>query len=110
MRPNVMEKPGTIWSKSVTVAEIPDTGAHYELTADAATRAAIAHATGLRDLPALSAVFDVTLRGDAVSIRGGVKARAGQTCVVTLEPIESDVHETVDLLFAPSGEPSDTGS
>ena len=32
---------------------------------------------------------------------GQVSARVGQTCVVTLEPIESDVEEAVDLLFAP---------
>ena len=28
-------------------------------------------------------------------------ARVGQTCVVTLEPIESEIDEAVDLIFAP---------
>jgi hypothetical protein len=89
------------WSNPVTVADIPETGAHYDLVADAPTRAAVARAAGLRDVPALAAVFDVVPRGGAVAVRGEVNARVGQTCVVTLEPIENEVREAVDLLFAP---------
>jgi uncharacterized metal-binding protein YceD (DUF177 family) len=33
-----------------------------------------------------------------------VQARVGQTCVVTLEPIENDIDEEVDLIFAPAEE------
>ena len=32
---------------------------------------------------------------------GQVRARIGQTCVVTLDPIESDIDEAIDLVFAP---------
>ena len=32
---------------------------------------------------------------------GRVRARVGQTCVVTLEPIESEIDEPIDLIFAP---------
>jgi hypothetical protein len=31
-----------------------------------------------------------------------VSARVGQTCVVTLDPIENDICEAVDLLFEPA--------
>ncbi len=33
--------------------------------------------------------------------RGGVRARVGQTCVVTLDPIENEIDEPIDLIFAP---------
>ena len=45
-------------------------------------------------------MFDLTRRGEGVRVTGRVKARVGQTCVVTLEPIESDLGEAVDLVFA----------
>jgi hypothetical protein len=32
---------------------------------------------------------------------GHVQARIGQTCVVTLDPIENDINEPIDLIFAP---------
>jgi hypothetical protein len=54
----------------------------------------------LRDLPELTASFDVTRRGAGLRVLGRVKARVGQTCVVTLEPIENAVDEEVDLLFS----------
>jgi uncharacterized metal-binding protein YceD (DUF177 family) len=56
----------------------------------------------VRDLPRLSAVFDLTRQGSGVHVSGQVSARVGQTCVVTLEPIESAVEEAVDLAFAPA--------
>jgi uncharacterized metal-binding protein YceD (DUF177 family) len=89
------------WTIPVTVAEIPDGGSHHDLSADAAVRDAVAKLAGLRTLPKLEASFDLNRRGDGVAVRGEVRARAGQICVVTLEPIENDVQETVDLLFMP---------
>jgi uncharacterized metal-binding protein YceD (DUF177 family) len=89
------------WSIPVTVAEIPDGGSHHDLSADAAVRDSIAQLAGLRVLPRLEASFDLNRRGEGVAVRGEVSAQVGQTCVVTLEPIENDVLETIDLLFMP---------
>jgi uncharacterized metal-binding protein YceD (DUF177 family) len=89
------------WSVPVTVAEIPDGGSHYDLAADAAARDAVAQAAGLRALPRFEASFDLTRWGEGVAVRGEVTARVGQTCVVTIEPIENDVRETIELVFAP---------
>jgi hypothetical protein len=58
----------------------------------------------------LSAVFDLIRRGARVHVAGQVSAWVAQTCVVTLEPLESDVEETVDVLFAPTpaeGQPAE---
>ena len=90
------------WSVPVAIEDIPETGLHIELNAPAAARAELATVAGLRDLPRLSAVFDLERRGPGVRLTGQVKATVSQTCVVTLEPIEGDIEEPVDLVFAPA--------
>ncbi|MBR0829511.1 DUF177 domain-containing protein [Bradyrhizobium manausense] len=103
-RPNVT--PATDpWRVPVTVAQIPDTGLHRELEASARDRGAIAEVAGLREVLSAHASFDVTPRsGGRVQVAGRVQARVGQTCVVTLDPIENDIDEEVDLMFAPEEE------
>lgn len=93
------------WRAPVTVAHIPDTGLHRELEASAAERQAMADLAGVRDIPLAQATFDVVPKsGGRVQVTGHVRARVGQTCVVTLEPIESEIDEKVDLIFAPEAE------
>jgi uncharacterized metal-binding protein YceD (DUF177 family) len=91
------------WSVPLALAEVPETGRHLELTADAQIRDAIARLAGLRALPRLTAAFDVALRGrHGLRVTGRVSATVEQLCVVTLEPIENDIVEDVDLVFLPS--------
>jgi uncharacterized metal-binding protein YceD (DUF177 family) len=91
------------WRAFVPVGQIPDSGLHREIVADEATRAALAEAANLREISAAGAVFDLTPRsGGRVEVRGRVQARVGQTCVVTLEPLENEIDEEVDLMFAPA--------
>jgi uncharacterized metal-binding protein YceD (DUF177 family) len=91
------------WRAFVPVVQIPERGLHREIEADEAARAAMAEAAGLRELPFARAAFDLTPRsGGRVHVSGRVQARVGQTCVVTLEPLESEIDEEVDLIFAPS--------
>jgi uncharacterized metal-binding protein YceD (DUF177 family) len=90
------------WSVPVTVAQIPDTGLHRDIEADRAVRDAMAEVAGLREILSASASLDVTpTSGGRVHVAGHVRARIGQTCVVTLEPIENDIDEPIDLIFAP---------
>ena len=42
--------------------------------------------------------------GQRQRVAGQVSARLGQTCVVTLEPIETDFTESIDLVFAPAAQ------
>jgi hypothetical protein len=94
------------WSAPLAVSDVPETGRSVALVADERTRAAIAEIAGLRSLPRLEASFDVALHGrDGLHVTGWVSATLGQTCVVTLEPIESEVVEDVDLVFAPAAAP-----
>jgi uncharacterized metal-binding protein YceD (DUF177 family) len=98
------------WSVPLTVSEVPDTGRHLDLAADAPTRAAIAKLAGLAVLPRLEASYDVTRRGrGGLRVVGRVSATVGQTCVVTLEPIENEIDEPVDLVFVPAAELAPSG-
>jgi uncharacterized metal-binding protein YceD (DUF177 family) len=95
------------WSVPVTVHEVPETGRRFELRADAATRAAIARSADLRALPRLEATFDVSRRDlEGLHVVGRVSATVGQVCVVTLDPIENEVEEMVDLVFVPGATPA----
>jgi uncharacterized metal-binding protein YceD (DUF177 family) len=93
------------WRALVNVAQIPDGGLHREIEADDRARVAIAETAGLRDISSVRAAFDLSHRsGGRVHVAGRVQAKVGQTCVVTLEPIESEIDEEVDLIFAPAEE------
>ena len=97
-----MEK--TPWSVPVAVEEIPETGLHIEIEAPAAVREAVAKLASVRELPRLSGVFDVTRKGAGAHVAGQIEALVGQTCVVSLEPIESKVEESIDVTFSPSAD------
>jgi uncharacterized metal-binding protein YceD (DUF177 family) len=95
--------PADPWRAFVNVAQIPKGGLHLDIVADDATRAAMADIAGLRDISSARASFDLRLgSGDRVHVAGHVTARIGQTCVVTLDPIENDIDEHIDLTFAPA--------
>ncbi|MDA9448382.1 MULTISPECIES: YceD family protein [Bradyrhizobium] len=101
-RPNTEPDP---WRVPIIVAQIPDTGLHRKLEASAAERQAMAGLAGLREVLSAEAEFEVVPRsGGRVQVTGSVRARIGQTCVVTLDPIESEIEEEVDLMFAPEAE------
>ena len=89
------------WRAAVAVADIPEGGLHREIEASEAEREAIARLAGLRELPRLAASLDlVDAGGGNVRVTGRVQATAGQTCVVTLEPLTSDLDEEVDVMFS----------
>jgi uncharacterized metal-binding protein YceD (DUF177 family) len=89
------------WSVPVAVADIPDAGLHIEIEAPPEARTQLAALANVREVPRLSAVFDLTRRGAGVRVAGQISALVGQTCVVTLEPMESTLDEEVELVFAP---------
>jgi hypothetical protein len=94
--------PTTPWHVPVAVEDIPEDGRSFMLEADAETRAAIAKVAGLRELPQLTATFEVAPQGaGGLRVAGRVSAMAGQTCIVTLEPLLNPIEEKVDLLFLP---------
>jgi hypothetical protein len=94
--------PKPAWSFPVAAADIPETGRRVDLVADDVTRDAIAKLGNLAALSSLEAGFDITRQGaDGLRLAGRVGATVVQHCVVTLEPIESEVDEVIDLVFLP---------
>jgi uncharacterized metal-binding protein YceD (DUF177 family) len=90
------------WSVPVRRDDVPENGLHRELVADEATRAAVAAVAGVKALPRLQASFDLSRQGNGLKLAGEVSATVEQTCVVTLEPMTSDVRESIDLVFLPA--------
>lgn len=104
MKGKTPEQPhhGSAWSVPVAVQDVPETGLVLTLAADERTRASVAKLAGLRVVPRLEATFElVRHRRDRLRVAGTLSATVGQTCVVTLDPIENDIEESIDLVFAP---------
>lgn len=99
---STIQKPDP-WRVPVSVAQIPEIGLHRDIEASAVEREAMAKDAGLREIVSAHASLDVTpMGGGRFHVAGRVRARVGQTCVVTLDPIENDIDEEIDLIFAPS--------
>jgi uncharacterized metal-binding protein YceD (DUF177 family) len=93
--------PPKIFSHLIPVDEVPEQGLDVTLSADAPTRQALAKADGLVDLVMLDADFHVARQGlSSFNVTGTVRAKITQTCVLTLEPFDSDLVEEVDVDFA----------
>ena len=91
------------WHVQLSVTDVPEAGLHVDLAPDERERQAIAVLAGLSSLPRLEASFDVRRHGrSGLHIVGRVSATVGQICVVTLDPMENEVDEAVDLVFVAS--------
>ena len=73
-----MKKTGSPWSVPVAVEDIPETGLHMAIEAPAGARGELAERADLRELPQLSAEFDLTRQGAGVHVTGQVSARSGR--------------------------------
>jgi Large ribosomal RNA subunit accumulation protein YceD len=90
------------WSVPLRLDEVPETGLHLDLETDAGVRAGVAAVAGVSEVPQLAAAFDVVRHGrDGLHVVGTVSARVRQTCVVTLDPVENEIAEGIDLVFVP---------
>ncbi len=95
------------WRVPVHLENVPDTGLHLDLDADEEVRARLAALAGVRSVSRLSVSADLSGHGDGLRASGRVTATIGQTCVVTLEPLENSVDEAFDVLFLPQGAAGD---
>jgi len=100
--PVLMIAPGQPWHVPVRLEDVPETGLHFDLVADEHVRAGLAALAGVAAMPRLEAAIDVARYGNGLRATGRVSATVGQTCVVTLEPMEKQVDEAIDVIFAPS--------
>lgn len=90
------------WSFTVAVSDVPPTGRQVDFAADEHTREAVAKLAGVVALPRLEASFDLSRQGtDGLHAVGRVTATVVQACVVTLDPVQSEIDEPIDLAFTP---------
>jgi uncharacterized metal-binding protein YceD (DUF177 family) len=110
MRKDRADTAAPAWSVPIHVDDVPESGRRYELVADASARAALARQIGVDGITDLKTDLDVTRQGKAgLRVAGTVSAKVQQTWVATLEPLENDVEETLDVFFV-SGPAEETGS
>jgi uncharacterized metal-binding protein YceD (DUF177 family) len=88
------------WSVPLAVSDVPDEGRQFHLTADASARAGVARLAELPEINRLEAEVSAARHGpDGLRLTGRVSATVGQICVVTLEPMQSEIDEDVDVLY-----------
>lgn len=94
------ETPLSSWSH--TPESIPQGGLETKRSASADELKAIADMIGLLSLDALTVDYRIKNAGGGVyRLTGRLKAHATQACVVTLEPVESFIDETMEVEFQP---------
>lgn len=90
------------WSVPIVVAQIPATGLHRVLEASEDECRRLAETAGINSVSSLRAEFMLRPeRNDTLRVDGRVTGRVGQTCVVSLDPLDCDVDEIVELICAP---------
>lgn len=96
--------PGPNWAYLVKVEDVPESGLQVAFAADEPTRAALAKLGGVRAFKRVEACFDVQRAGNqGLHISGEVSATVEQDCVITLEPVENEIREAVEVDFRPVG-------
>jgi hypothetical protein len=94
------------WSAPLAVLDVPAHGLDVTLVADESIRRRLAETNGLAGLASVVVDLHVARRGrDGLHVAGELRARATQTCIVTLEPFEAEIVEPIDVDFAPDAAP-----
>ncbi|MEO0819897.1 MAG: DUF177 domain-containing protein [Pseudomonadota bacterium] len=93
--------PPVPYAHPLAVAALEEDGAAFALAPSEEERAALAGFLGVNGLPALGFAGRVEPAGEGWAVRGTLTARVAQTCVVSLDPMESAVEAEVERVFLP---------
>ena len=99
-------KPQAPWSEPLRLSELAHGPVIRRLEADPAARGRIARAVGVDSLETLSADVEALRWLDGVRLLARWRARVGQTCGVTLEPLESELAGNFEVRAVPAGSPA----
>lgn len=92
------------FSYPVKVGNISANAVTVRMQANESERQALRELWDVADVESLEAELQIARwKRDGVKIKGRVKAKIVQSCVVTLEPVESLIDEPVDAIFVPEG-------
>ena len=92
------------FSRPFAIEDIEAKGASVDLVADAEERRRLAERFGLLSLDRLVAHLEVTrgASGIPIRVRGRLRASVVQSCVVSLDPVASEIDEPVEAEYAPA--------
>lgn len=101
-----MDFPSTFeFARPVELSRLSHGEQHFEISANAAERVALAVRFGLIGLDRLAAVVRLgRIAGGLVRLEAELDADVTQTCVVTLEPMKNHVTEGFTVLYGEGGE------
>jgi len=92
------------FSYHVKVGHISANPVEVHVEADASELTALAKTWNVVSVDDLSADLQIARwKRDGVRIKGRVQAKIVQSCVVTLEPVESAIDESFEQIFVPEG-------
>jgi len=92
------------FSYPVKVGNISANAVTVRLAADDAELKALRDLWDVMEVKSLTSELQIARwKRDGVKIKGRVQAKIVQACVVTLEPVESDIDEPVEAIFVPEG-------
>ncbi len=94
-------------SRLIAIADVPDAGLEVSIRADAAECAAIAESDGLVAVESLEADLKIVKQNRTqFKVSGLLRAHIVQTCVVSLDPFQSEIQADVEADFIA---PADAG-
>ncbi len=94
-------EPAAALSRRLALADVPPEGVDIQIIATAQERAALAEFNALPSIASFEAKLHARRwRADGLTVKGDIRARLTQTCVMTMENFESDILEPVELRFA----------
>ena len=100
-KPNSDETP---FSYPVKVGHISANPVEVRLAADDRELEGLAKLWNVLSVPKLEADLKIARwKRDGVRLKGNVRAKIVQACVVTLDPVESDIDEEFEQIFVPEG-------
>jgi uncharacterized metal-binding protein YceD (DUF177 family) len=89
------------FTRQLRVEPLPKNGLEESIEANEAERKALAKLNGLPGIARLTAHFRIAKWRRGVKVEGEVQAHVTQTCVVTLEPFDTQIEEPIEVRFLP---------
>jgi len=89
------------FSRPLRVEPLPKNGLEETIEANEAEREALAKLNNLVGISRVKAQFRIAKWRRGVKVEGEVKAHVTQTCVVSLEPFDTEIEEPIEVRFLP---------
>ncbi len=92
------------FSLIIALEDATPEGRDARLEADEAARSLIAERLGVPSVRSLAGELHIRLIADGIAISGTLDAALVRECVVSLEPMDEIIRETIEIKFSPDAE------